>query len=132
MPGTSRRFEFDLFALTLLGHGRLTPRRFRHGVATLREYANPLTVLFTSANSTRFVVRRVDEHHIRGVDVALLLDDSASPRISAPGLEVPLLKAHLLHPNHSIGSDGDDATLLAAVGSCDDLHEIAFSNALSH
>jgi hypothetical protein len=61
-----------------------------------------------------------------------LLDDTASSGISAPGLEVPLLKANLLHPDHSIGSNVDDAALLAAIGPCDDLNEIAFSNALSH
>ncbi len=43
---------------------------------------------------------------------------------------MPLLKANLLHPDLSIGSDGEDAALLAAVGSCDDLDEIAFSNAV--
>jgi len=61
-----------------------------------------------------------------------LLDDTASSGISAPGLEVPLLKANLLHPDHSIGSNGDDAALFAAIGSRYDLNEIAFSNALSH
>jgi hypothetical protein len=132
MPCTRRRFELDLLALTLLGHDRLAPRRFRHGFATLRKDANAPTVRLTDASPAWFVARRIDEHHIRRIDVALLFDDTASSGISAPGLEVPLLKANLLHPDHSIGSDGDDTTLLAAISSCDDLNEIAFPNALGH
>jgi hypothetical protein len=132
MPCTRRRFEFDLLALTLLGHDRLTPHRFRHSVTTLRKNANALAVYFADADATRFVARRVDVHHVRRVDVTLLFDDTASSRISAPRLEVSLLKSNLFHPDFSIGSDGDDAALLAAVRSCNDLNEVAFSNTLSH
>jgi hypothetical protein len=132
MPGTSRRLELDLLALTLLGHDRLAPRRFRYGFTTLRKDANAPTILFANARPTRLVVGRVDEHHIRRVDVTLLLDDTASSGISTPGLEMPLLKANLLHPDQSIGSNIDDVTLLAAIGSCNNLNEIAFSNAFCH
>jgi hypothetical protein len=130
MPGTRRRLELDFLALTLLGHDRLAPRRFGYGFATLGEDANAPTFLFTNARPARLVVGRVDEHHIRGIDVTLLLDDTASSGISAPGLEVPLLKPNLLDPNHSIGSDGNDAALLAAICPCDDLNQVAFSYAL--
>jgi hypothetical protein len=40
------------------------------------------------------------------------------------------LEPNLLDPNHSVGSDGDDAALFAAIRPCDDLDEIAFPYAL--
>ena len=75
------------------------PARVRHEAAATGENADALAVALLDAEAARLVVRRVDEHDRRTIDVAFLLDDSAGTGATTAGLQVALLDADALPPN---------------------------------
>src|SRR5690606_18689976 len=103
--------------------------RRRHGLSSAHEHAHPASVADLGADAARAALA-VDQHHVGGVDVALLLEDPAGARAPPPGLQMALVHAHLLHAHAAaLGIDRDDPALLAAVGSLDDAHHVALPDA---
>src|SRR5262245_64161210 len=110
--------------------GALDLGRCRHRLAALGEDADAAPALFAHAHPARLAGPGIDEHHVGGVDHALLLDDAAGAGGLAPRLHVALVHPHLLH-SHPAAPDVDrrDPALLALVGPGDHLDEVALADA---
>jgi hypothetical protein len=102
----------------------------RHDITAADENTNLLTIAFVYSNPRRLAVGRVDQHYVGCVDITFLLHDTALLGTAAPGLQVVLLHFDTLDPNaRLLVIDGEYVALFATVCPCDDLNEIAFSNA---
>src|SRR5690606_27153304 len=111
---------------------RSAGRGGRHRLAGGHEHARPAAVAQLDAPAAGRALA-IHQHHVGGVDVPLLLEDAAGAGAPAPRLQVALVDAHLLDPDAAaLGIHRDHASLLAAVRTLDDAHDVALPDAECH
>src|SRR5215813_2065228 len=135
VSGSRARLELDALALSLLRHRSLLgpgSARVRHRGPGVRKHAHAPALADLDADAARLAAT-VDQHHVGGVDVALLLDDPAGSHLAAPGLQVPLLDADLLDAHTAAGRvHGEHLALLAAIGALHHQDHVALADAERH